>query len=188
MTRMLLLAVLIGCAPALADELGDALARVRELDAAGNFPKAMKEAEGVQQELRRKHERRLAAFLPEEVGGFRAEPAPAGARGVSRSYRKGKLAIEASLQEFSATQRAMLDMAQWGMRMGAQMMSESLSLEGCPANLESRPGQENASLTIELAGHARLRLELRGSSDGAVLKTFAAGLKLGEMDRYLRAE
>jgi hypothetical protein len=185
MTRVnLLLVVLFFSATALADELSDSLARVRELSAAGNYPRAMKEAEGVQKELRTRHERRLAGFFPDVVAEFRAEPA----RGVSRSYRKGDLTIEVVLQEFSATQRAMLDMAQWGMRMGAQMMSETLNLEGCPASLEARPGQDTAAMTIELANHARLRLELRGSSDGTLLKTFAGSLRLGELDRYLRAE
>jgi hypothetical protein len=188
----LILMLMISAGAAQADPLADAFARIRESDAAGNYPKAMKEAEAVHRELHGRHLRKLRGFLADEVAGFRGEPwgadAPAGAQGVSRSYRKGNLSIEAALQEFSATQRAMLDMAQWGMRMGAQMLGESLSLEGCPANLESRAGQDSAAMTVELGRHARLRLELRGSEDGAVLKAFAGALRLGELDRYLRAE
>lgn len=190
MMRSVLCALfLAGVAPlTAADELTQALDAVQERAQAGRYPQALKSLDAARKELQQRHTQKLAGFLPDEVAGFRAAPARLAPGGASRAYRKGELMIEATLEEFSATQKAMLDMAQWGMRMGAQMLSESLSFEGCPANLESRPGQDTAAMTIELAGNARLRLELRGSSDGAVLKSFAGRLKLGELDRYLRGE
>ncbi len=179
-------------AVAFSEDLNEVFKKVTEYSQQRNYPKAMEELQWAQKELEKLHQQRLQELLPANIDGFKGEDAQfqsaLGFTNIERQYVKGDQSIRLSISGSSGAggMGGLADIAKMGMMMGGtQPGKEQFRLDGRTASLDSSGG--SPELTVFLDSGSILQLQTSDESiDGASLKKFAQGLKLGDLDTYLK--
>ena len=180
-----------------AEELDDNLKKVRELVDQKLYSKALTELSWARTAIEKMHMKRVEDYFPEKVGEFAGgkfeSSAALGMNNVERSYSKpGSSAIKVSLAGGSGGQNnPFAAIAGFG-RMAAMMPGmqgtgkEQVRIAGRTAMLEAGEEQGKSELTIFLESGSVLTLETSTKDAGSTLKTLAEGLKIAELDDYLK--
>jgi len=194
MFRKLTLAALILSitTPVLAEDINDVFKKVNEYVQQKNYPKAMEELQWAQKELEKLHQERLGQLLPGEVDGFKGEEtevaAVMGLSNIQRRYSKGDASIELSISGSTGAEGmgGLAGLAKMGMMMGgSQSGKDQFRIDGRTASLDTTSGSPELTVFLESGSILQLRASDE-SIKGDVLKKFAQGLKLGELDNYLK--
>lgn len=181
-------AVLAGGITARAEDINEVFKKVNEYVAQKNYPKAMEELQWAQKELEKLNQQRLTELMPKTIEGFVGEePEIQSAMGfttIERQYTKGEQGIRLSIAGAGSAGGGLAGIAKMGMMMGAQAGKDQFRIDGRTASLDTTGLPE---LTVFLESGSMLSLRSSDESvDGATLKKFAQGLKVGELDSYLQ--
>jgi hypothetical protein len=175
---------------AYAEDLPAIFKKVQELVEQKNYAGAMKELSWAQQELEKMHQQRLADMLPAEVDGFKGDkPEVQSALGfttLEREYSKGEQRITLSISGGTGNEAmaGLAGIAKMGAMMGGvQPGVDKVRLGSLTATLDSTDSPE---MTVFLDSGSVVTLKTGNGVDGAALKKFAEGLKLVELDYYLK--
>ncbi len=173
-----------------AEDLSVIFKKVQELSEQKNYAGAMKELSWAQQELEKLHQQRLAEILPAEVDGFKGEkPEVQSALGfttLEREYSKGEQRITLSISGGTGNDAmaGLAGIAKMGAMMGGvQPGVDKVRLGSLTATLDTTDSPE---MTVFLDSGSVVTLKTGDGVDGAALKKFAEGLKLSELDSYLK--
>jgi hypothetical protein len=173
-----------------AEDINQVFSKVNEYVQQKNYPKALEELSWAQKELEKMHQARLSQLLPSEVAGFKgADPELNSALGfsnVERQYSSGEKSIQLSLTGTGGTEGmgGLAGLAKMGMMMGGvQAGKDQFRIDGRTASLDTTGDPE---LTVFLESGSLLQLRAGEGVDGATLKKFAEGLKVGDLDSYLK--
>lgn len=160
-----------------------------------NFSKALQELSWAQKEIEKANSQVLESLFPAELQGFKGGKLESnnvlGFTTIERLYEKGEaVSIKASLLGSGQGQgqnplgglAALGQMA--AMMGGGQPGTASFRLDGRTAMLQKQ--EDSAELTVFLDAGAMLKFELNGSADGELLKKFATGFKLAEIEKQLK--
>lgn len=187
-----------GASSVRAEDADQIFARIKDFDSKGNFPKAIEEVEWLKKELQKKHMQKIQTLLPQKIGDLAGEPAKAqGALGfhtIERNYGAAgqgiKLTISGGgLGGATAGMGSLAALGQMAAAMGGENLNtETFRLAGATANIESKPENKSAELTVFLQSGSILQLEQDGSADAAALKTKAQSIEaqIQALDNYLR--
>ena len=166
---------------------------MNEYVAQENFPKALEELSWAGKEIEKLHVAKISKVLPAAVNGFTGD-APKfqsvmGFSTIEREYKKGSDSIKLSIEGASSAAPAgaaggLVGLAKMGMMMGGEQGSETMRIDGKTASLKTEGATPN--LTVALDSGSILKLEAQGSVSADTLKSFAEGLKIAELDSYLR--
>lgn len=175
-----------------AEDINEVFKKVGEYVQQKNYPKAMEELQWAQKELEKMHQQRLGELLPPAVEGFKGEDtqfqSAMGFANIERQYVKGDQSIRLSISGSTGTEGlgGLAGLAKMGMMMGgSQPGKEQFRIDGRTASLDTSSG--SPELTVFLESGSILQLQAGDDSvDGGSLKKFAQGLKLGELDSYLK--
>jgi hypothetical protein len=174
-----------------AEELDTIFKKVESLVQQKNYPGAISELAWAKEEIEKLHQQRLKEILPGDVDGFKGgEPEVQSALGfttLEREYAKGEQTITMSLSGGSGgdAMGGLAGIAKMGMMMGAtQPGVEKVRLGSLTASLDTQ--NSTPELTVFLDSGSIVQLRSSDGVDGATLKKFAEGLKLGELDGYLK--
>lgn len=150
----------------------------------------MKELSWAQQELEKLHQQRLAEILPAEVDGFKGDkPEVQSAMGfttLEREYSKGEQRITLSISGGTGNEAmaGLAGIAKMGAMMGGMQPGvDKVRLGSLTATLDTTDSPE---MTVFLDSGSVVTLKTDDGVDGAALKKFAEGLKLSELDSYLK--
>lgn len=164
--------------------------KVNKLVEAKNYPGALTELSWAQKELEKLHQQQLAQIIPSEVEGFKGnEPEIQSAMGfttLEREYVKGEQTITMSISGGAGGDGlgGLAGLAKMGMMMGGtQPGIDKIRLGSLAATLDTTATPE---LTVFLDSGAILQLRSGEGVDGAGLKKFAEGLKISDIDTYLK--
>lgn len=164
--------------------------KVNKLVEAKNYPGALNELSWVQKELEKLHQQQLAQIIPAEVDGFKGnEPEIQSAMGfttLEREYVKGEQSITMSISGGAGGDGlgGLAGLAKMGMMMGGtQPGIDKIRLGALTATLDTTGTPE---LTVFLDSGSILQLRSGDGVDGVALKKFAEGLKIGDIDGYLK--
>ena len=172
------------------EELPVILKKVQELAEQRNYAGALKELSWAQQELGKLNQQRITEILPAEVDGFKGGKAEVqGALGfttIEREYSKGEQHITLSISGGSGNDAmaGFAGIAKMGAMMGGvQPGVDKVRLGSLTATLDTNDSPE---MTVFLDSGSVVTLKTGEGVDGAALKKFAEGLKLPELDSYLK--
>jgi len=185
----LLCAALSAALPAAAEDINEVFKKVNEYVQQKNYPKAMEELQWAQKELEKLNQQRLSELLPKTIEGFVGEETEVqsamGFTSIERQYNKGEQGIRLSIAGTGSAGGGLAGIAKMGMMMGgAQAGQDQFRIDGRTASLDTSGSPE---VTVFLESGSMLQLRSSDESvDGATLKKFAQGLKIGELDDYLR--
>jgi hypothetical protein len=173
-----------------AEDINQVFSKVNEYVQQKNYPKALEELSWAQKELEKMHQGRLAELLPADVAGFKgSEPELNSALGfsnVEREYTSGEKSIQLSLTGTGGTEGlgGLAGLAKMGMMMGGvQAGKDQFRIDGRTASLDTTGTPE---LTVFLESGSLLQLRAAEGVDGPTLKKFAEGLKVADLDAYLK--
>ncbi len=180
-----------GVQVALAEDINAIFKKVNDYAQARNYPKALEELSWAQKELTKLHQARLGELLPADVNGYKGtEPQIQSAMGftsIERQYSQGEKEIKVSISGGSGGEGGLgnlAGLAKMGMMFGgAQPGTDQFRLDGRTATLKTDGSPE---LTVFLESGSLLQLTASEGVDAASLKKFAEGLKIGELDSYLK--
>lgn len=190
------LCFLFASAPLIADELENDFKKVKELVDQKAYSKALTELSWVKSKIEKLSVQRVQEFFPETLSGYtggKFESSGAlGMTSVERTYTKSDGgSIKVSLAGGSGGQNnPFAALAGFGkmaaMFPGAQTPGqETVRIAGRTAILESGEGKD-AELTVFLDSGSMLKLESRDKDITGTLKSMAEGIKIAELDEYLR--
>jgi hypothetical protein len=178
-----------------AEDVRQTLDKTNEYYQQKNYSKALQELAWAQKEIEKANSQVLESLFPAEIQGFKGAKLEStnmlGFTTIERSYEKGEtLSIKASLLGSGQGQgqnplgglAALGQMA--AMMGGGQPGTDSFRLDGRTAMLQKQ--EDSAELTVFLEAGAMLKFELNGSADGELLKKFASGFKLAEIEKQLK--
>ncbi|RMG40264.1 MAG: hypothetical protein D6719_11410 [Candidatus Dadabacteria bacterium] len=178
--------------PVLAEDLGEIFKRANDYASSGNYVKALEELKWAQNELNKKHSAKLQQFLPDTLGGMQAGKAEVssalGITTVERNYT-GDNGINVKASIIGGANNALGGIAALGQSMAMLQGTpgqEAFRIDGKTAALKSDQDNKEAELTVFLGNGAMLKLEMEGSSNGEKLKEIAKGIKLTDLDNYLK--
>lgn len=191
MKRSLSLAALVALSfalPVAAEDINEVFKKVNEYASQKNYPKALEELQWAQKELEKLNQQRLAELLPKNIEGFvGAEPEVQSAMGfttIERQYSKGEQGIQVSIAGGGGAAGGLAGIAKMGMMMGgAQPGKDQFRIDGRTATLDTS-GSPELTVLLESGSVLQIRSSDEGV-DGALLKKFAQGLKIGDLDSYL---
>jgi hypothetical protein len=174
-----------------ADELGKIFAKVNELIAAKNYPKAMEELAWARKEIEKMHQARLGEILPPQIGDFKGGEtqfqSALGITNIERTYSSGSQGIKVSISGGGGEgMGGLAGLAKMGMMFGAQPGTDQFRIDGVTASLTASSG--SPELTAFLDSGSILTMTAQDGVDAAALKKFAEGFKLSELDSYLRGK
>jgi hypothetical protein len=184
-----LFAIFCGSLPAAAEDINEVFKKVNEYVQQKNYPKAMEELQWAQKELEKLNQQRLSDLLPKTIEGFVGEETEVqsamGFTSIERQYNKGDQGIHLSITGAGSAGGGLAGLAKMGMMMeGSQSGKDQFRVDGRTASLETSGAPE---LTVFLESGSMLQLRSSDESvDSATLKKFAQGLKIGELDDYLK--
>lgn len=159
-----------------------------------NYSKALSELEWAKKEIEKMHVRKLQAFFPEELSGFKGQKMEAnsvlGFSNIERAYVQGAKKVSIALTGSSGDAAAGLGgLAQFGrmaaMFGGSAPGTETVRIHGRTTMVEEGEGR-NASVTVMLDSNSILKLESSTGVKAQELKAMAEALKIEEMDAYLK--
>jgi hypothetical protein len=175
---------------AYAEDINQVFSKVNEYVQQKNYPKALEELSWAQKELEKMHQGRLAELLPADVAGFKGNDpelnSALGFSNVEREYTNGEKSIRLSLTGTGGTEGmgGLAGLAKMGMMMGGvQAGKDQFRIAGRTASLDTTGTPE---LTVFLESGSLLQLSASEGVDGATLKKFAEGLKVADLDAYLK--
>ena len=191
MNRTLLaasLASLFLSQPALAEDINEVFKKVNEYVQQKNYPKAMEELGWAQRELEKMHQARLSELLPGEIDGFKGGDTQVqqvmGFSNIEREYSNGEKSVRVAISGAEGM-GGLAGIAKTGMMMGGtQAGKDQFRIAGRTANLDTTSG--TPELTIFLESGSLLQLSTSEGVDGPALKKFAEGLKIADLDSYLK--
>ncbi len=191
MNRTLLaasLASLFLSQPALAEDINEVFKKVNEYVQQKNYPKAMEELGWAQKELEKMHQARLSELLPGEIDGFKGGDTQVqqvmGFSNIEREYSNGEKSVRVAISGAEGM-GGLAGIAKTGMMMGGtQAGKDQFRIAGRTANLDTTSG--TPELTIFLESGSLLQLSTSEGVDGPALKKFAEGLKVADLDSYLK--
>jgi hypothetical protein len=185
------LASLLVCQPAIAEDINDVFKKVNEYVQQKNYPKAMEELGWAQKELEKMHQERLAELLPSEVNGFKGGETQVqqmmGFSNIEREYTDGDKNVRVAITGTGGTEGmgGLAGIAKMGMMMGGtQAGKDQFRIAGRTASLDTTSG--SPELTVFLESGSVLQLSTGDGVDGPALKKFAEGLKIADLDSYLK--
>ncbi len=170
--------------------------KVTELTEQQKFPQAIVELGWAEKALQKKNAEKLTSFFPETLADFKADSmktnAALGMTTVERVYKKEKLEVKVSLTGGSrpGLGNSLAGIAQMGAMLGAKGAGgmNSFRLDGQTANLNVNENRKKADLTVFLGSGSILKLEMKNGTDSDALKSMVKGLKVGEINDYLKAD
>lgn len=176
---------------AIAEDINEIFKKVNDYAQAKNYTKALEELSWAQKELIKLHQARLGDLLPAEVDGYKGAEAKIqsamGFTNIERQYSQGEKEIKVSISGSSGGEGGMgnlAGLAKMGMMFGgAQPGVDQFRLDGRTATLKT---EDSPELTVFLESGSLLQLTGSEGIDAAALKKFAEGLKIGELDSYLK--
>ena len=185
----------LGSTSARAEDLKQIFDKVQQYYQDKNYTKALEELSWAQKEIEKASSQVIQGFFPEEIEGYKGSKientSVFGITNIERTYEKSQDdSIKVSLLGSSKGQgqnplgglAAMGQMA--AMMGGSQPGVDSFRIDGRTAMLEKEEG--SASLTIFLDGGSMMKFEMQGSSNGDLLKKFAGGFKIAELEKHLK--
>jgi hypothetical protein len=194
MNRTLLaasLASLFLSQPALAEDINEVFKKVNEYVQQKNYPKAMEELGWAQKELEKMHQARLSELLPGEIDGFKGGDTQVqqvmGFSNIEREYSNGEKSVRVAITGTGGAEGmgGLAGIAKMGMMMGGtQAGKDQFRIAGRTANLDSTSGTPELSIFLESG--SLLQLSTSEGVDGPALKKFAEGLKVADLDAYLK--
>lgn len=185
------LSTLLFCQPAVAEDINDVFKKVNEYVQQKNYPKAMEELGWAQKELEKMHQARLAELLPGEVDGFKGGDTQVqqmmGFSNIEREYTNGDKNVRVAITGTGGAEGmgGLAGIAKMGMMMGGtQAGKDQFRIAGRTASLDTTSG--SPELTIFLESGSVMQLSTGDGVDGPALKKFAEGLKITDLDSYLK--
>jgi hypothetical protein len=185
--------VLILVAPQLsrAEDINEIFKKVNGYVTEQNYTKALEELSWAKKEIEKLNSTKIGTLLPTTVNGYTGGEVKVqsalGFDNIERTYTGSGKNIQVSITGGGAAGGPMgglAGLARMGMMMGGQQPGmDSFRLDGRTANLDTTGGK--AELTVFLDSGAILKVEGSGV-DGATLKSFAEGLKISNLDNYMR--
>ena len=173
-----------------AEDIDAIFKKVEALVQQKNYPGAISELAWAKDEIEKLHQQRLKEIVPADVEGFKGgDPEIQSALGfttLEREYTKGEQTITMSLSGGSGgdAMGGLAGIAKMGMMMGAtQPGVEKVRLGSLTGSLDTKNSPE---LTVFLDSGSIVQLRTSEGVDGATLKKFAEGLKLSDLDGYLK--
>lgn len=172
-----------------ADDLKTMLTKVEQLSSEGNYSKALEELSWAKKDIEQNYLKKLTSFLPDEINGLTgAKPefnSALGFTNVSRQYSKDGTSVKVEIQGGTAgsPQAGMGGLAALGQMaamFGQQNGQATMRINGRTANLNESSGE----LTVFLEGGSMLNIHK--SSGTADLKAIAEGLKLDDIEKYMK--
>jgi hypothetical protein len=189
--RLITAAVITICAPifAHAEDINEIFKKVNTYVQEQNYPKALEELNWARKEIEKLNTQRIGTLLPNSLNGFNGGETKVqsamGFNNIEKDYTQGEKSIKVSITGGGAdgAMGGLAGLAKMGMMMGAQPGMDSFRIDGRTANLDTTSG--NAELTVFLDSGAIMKLDGEGI-DGKTLKSFAEGLKITNLDNYMR--
>jgi hypothetical protein len=183
--------VLLGVQVAVAEDINEIFKKVNDYAQAKNYPKALEELSWAQKELTKLHQARLGELLPADVNGYKGgEPEIQSAMGftnIERRYTQGESEVKVAISGASGGEGGaggLAGLAKMGMMFGgAEPGVDQFRLDGRTATLRTEGTPE---LAVFLESGSLLQITGSEGVDGATLKKFAEGLKVGLLDSYLK--
>lgn len=173
-----------------AEDLKALLEKTNKLVQEKNYPGAINELNWAQKEIEKLHQQRLVEILPKEVQGFTGnDPEIQTALGfttLEREYQKGEQSITMSISGGAGGDGlgGLAGLAKMGMMMGGtQQGVDKIRIGSLTASLDTTGTPE---LTVFLDSGSILQLRSSEGVDSDTLKKFAEGLKLTDLDSYLK--
>lgn len=173
-----------------AEDLKALLEKTNKLVEEKNYPGAINELNWAQKEIEKLHQQRLVEILPKDVQGFTGnDPEIQTALGfttLEREYQKGEQSITMSISGGAGGDGlgGLAGLAKMGMMMGGtQQGVDKIRIGALTASLDTTGTPE---LTVFLDSGSILQLRSSEGVDSDTLKKFAEGLKLTELDSYLK--
>lgn len=185
------LSTLLFCQPAVAEDINEVFKKVNEYVQQKNYPKAMEELGWAQKELEKMHQARLAELLPGEVDGFKGGDTQVqqmmGFSNIEREYTNGDKNVRVAITGTGGAEGmgGLAGIAKMGMMMGGtQAGKDQFRIAGRTASLDTTSG--SPELTIFLESGSVMQISTGDGVDGPALKKFAEGLKIADLDSYLK--
>jgi len=195
--RPFVTAIVAGAAlatPAFAEDLKQIFEKANQYYVEKNYAKALEELSWAQKEIEKANSQVTQGFFPAEFEGYKGGKIEGanifGINSLEREYTKsGSSPIKVSLVGGSKSQGqnplgGFAAIGQMAAMMGNQPGMESFRMDGRTATLEAQ--QDSSSLTVFLDGGSMLKFEQNGSGDGELLKKFATGFKIADIEKHLK--
>jgi len=177
--------------PALGEDINEVFKKVNDYVQQKNYPKAMEELGWAQKELEKMHQARLAELLPGEVDGFKGGDTQVqqmmGFSNIEREYTNGDKNVRVAITGTGGAEGmgGLAGIAKMGMMMGGtQAGKDQFRIAGRTASLDTTSG--SPELTIFLESGSVMQISTGDGVDGPALKKFAEGLKIADLDSYLK--
>jgi hypothetical protein len=177
--------------PALAEDINEVFKKVNEYVAQKNYPKAMEELSWAQKELEKLHQTRLSELLPAEIEGFKGGDTEVqlvmGFSNIEREYQNGEKSVRVAITGTGSGDGmgGLAGLAKMGMMMGGtQSGIEQFRVAGRTASLDTT--NDSPEVSIYLESGSIVRLTTGEGVNGQTLKKFAEGLKVADLDAYLK--
>jgi len=192
-TKTILLGFLALVIPqfALAEDVNELFKKVNTYITEQNYPKALEELSWAKKEIEKLNSTKIGTLLPATVNGFTGGEVKVqsalGFDSIERDYTGNGQKISVSVTGGGAggAMGGLAGLAKMGMMMGGQQPGvDSFRLDGRTANLDTSSGK--AELTVFLDSGSILKVEGQQGVDAAALKSFAEGLKISNLDNYMR--
>ena len=180
------------CAPVLAraEDINEIFKKVNGYVGEQNYTKALEELTWAKKEIEKLNSTKIGTLLPASINGFTGGEtqiqSALGFNNIEKSYTGNGKTIKVSVTGGGADSGmgGLAGLARMGMMMGGQQPGmDSFRLDGRTANLDSSGG--SPELTVFLDSGSIVKIEGQGV-DAATLKSFGEGLKLSNLDNYMR--
>lgn len=175
----------------IAEDINEIFKKVNGYVTEQNYPKALEELSWAKKEIEKLNSTKIGTLLPTEVNGFTGGEVKVqsamGFDNIERDYTGSGKKISVSVTGGGAggAMGGLAGLARMGMMMGGQQPGvDSFRLDGRTANLDTTGGK--AELTVFLDSGSILKIEGQKGVDAATIKSFAEGLKISNLDNYMR--
>ena len=186
----------LSASPCLAEDLKEIFKRVDEFVVKNNYPKALEELTWAKKEIEKMHSTKLREFLPDQLAGYTGAKVETnnvlGISNLERRYSKPgdnstiMVSITGGTGGGNSPFSGLAALGSMAAMMGQQEGAETFRIAGRTANLTVNEAGGNGELSIFLDSGSILKVEMNGTANGAALKTMAEGIKIDDLDKYLK--
>ncbi len=178
---------------AIAEDLDDSLAKVKQLVTEKNYSAALEELGWARKEIEKMNSGQLSSFFPDQLAGFQGgkleSNSAMGFTNIERTYSKSGTSVKVSMTSGSlggaGGMGGLGSLGQMAAMFGGSAPGqESLRIKGRTAMLEEREG--TADLTLFLTSGPIIKLEGTQAATGKILRDLASALPLDEIETYLK--
>lgn len=176
--------------PAHAEDLDQIFKKVNEYVAAKNYPKAIEELGWAQKEIEKMNGEQLKSYFPEEIIGYKGQPfkvnSAMGLTNLERTYQNaaGQVKVSITGTGQAGAMGGIAAIGRMAAMMGNQPGMDSFRIDGLTATLKE--SSHRAELSVFLDSGSILKLESNKKEIAGDLRKIAEGLKVGEIDKYLK--